>query len=292
MRATLAHRGRSFEGACTCYVERSDLAAAGVHMKLHSSFALSFATVVVIACDGTAVSGTDAGTTSPKPGERCTTCTGAPQEDLKVCPGGPSQVRSCIARADGTCAWEHGECPPGQVDASAPPFDSGGDAAAVLPAGSVCGGRGLAPCAATLFCRFDLAAMCGAADRTGVCAEKPKDCPDSFDPICGCDGKNYGNACSAEAAGVSVASKGNCPLAEGAPCGTRGSPGTCLAGMFCKRDIAAMCGVADAPGACSNNPSGCTRIFDPVCGCDGMDYANPCEAERASASVKSTGVCP
>jgi hypothetical protein len=35
----------------------------------------------------------------------------------------------------------------------------------------------------------------------------------------------------------------------------------------------------------------CSNVEDPVCGCDGMTYANACYANSAGESVASKGAC-
>jgi hypothetical protein len=40
--------------------------------------------------------------------------------------------------------------------------------------------------------------------------QEPRMCTMDWNPVCGCDGKTYSNACSANAAGVSVFTAGEC----------------------------------------------------------------------------------
>ncbi len=187
--------------------------------------------------------------------------TGCPDVHAPVCGcDGTTYGNRCEAAATGVNVRQSGPCP------------------------IVCDPSAPSACADGQFCE-QRPGVCGRDGASGECEDKPAACPLVHRPVCGCDGKTYGNDCERRAAGVSRNYVGECKVTCGTIAGL-----TCPAGQFCELPPAA-CSAADLAGVCLQVPEACPRVLAPVCGCDGKTYKNDCERRRAEQTLAHRGPC-
>lgn len=98
-------------------------------------------------------------------------------------------------------------------------------------------------------------------------------CAGLIEQVCGCDGVTYTNECFAVNAGVKRFTKGPCKGDNGTGVTAPNDP--CI--DFVKRN--------------ATTKVACSAPLDPVCGCDGVDYANPCQADNAGVKKFTKGKC-
>jgi len=140
--------------------------------------------------------------------------------------------------------------------------------------------------------------------HSGYCQVKPDLCAEIYDPVCGCDGNDYSNACAASSAGVSISRSGTCedstteplPVTSEVKCevGFAADPdNNCKGeGEYCHLEegvCTEKSGIHN--GYCLVKPPFCAEIYQPVCGCDGEDYGNACAANSVGVSVSHSGTC-
>jgi hypothetical protein len=59
---------------------------------------------------------------------------------------------------------------------------------------------------------------------------------------------------------------------------------------FCQKKVGS-CDNYNHEGVCTRPPENCTPKDEPVCGCDGVNYANECEASSEGMNIFFFGEC-
>ena len=127
------------------------------------------------------------------------------------------------------------------------------------PNACVC--RDNSECVEGQYCALD-----DSCENPGQCLDRPETCEPVSEPVCGCDGEDYGSPCEAAQAGSRVAAFGACE------CETNSD---CASDEFCDGEV------CDGPGVCALRNDPACEPQGAVTGCDGVRYDDVCAASRA-----------
>jgi hypothetical protein len=125
----------------------------------------------------------------------------------------------------------------------------------------------------------------GKCQQTGTCEAMQDLCSDLFQPVCGCDGRNYSNSYQASVSGVSVDHTGNCSYTSRSCHNST----DCGLGEYCSKEVGKC--RQNQTGTCVAKPQLCYLLIFYVCGCDGKTYDNSCVASRNGINVAHSGQC-
>jgi hypothetical protein len=142
-------------------------------------------------------------------------------------------------------------------------------------------------CASDAFCSMPQGLCISNIDGAlGHCEQRPESCSKEYMPVCGCDGNQYGNACTARAAGTSVAYEGECK----AKCGNPAADPACdwqMSEEDCKKH-----GGSWGVHGMMPTPTCLCPTRDGGCPCDSPDQCEGgCQAPLNDGCTMSKGTC-